>query len=212
MRQALAATPGLDLAAGLHVVGERWSAYLRVLRLFVDTHGVGADEMVAALAADRLDDAQRLAHSLKGSAGGVGARRVQELAAAVEGAPQGQDGGDAGAGSGSPGRTGPGAARTLPTPGRPVAAGGTRTGSAGPRPAGRRPLLEQLQELLARGDMAARHFLKEHRDELERLLGGPNLNALARSLEQFDDEGGPGPPQGVDKGRDRSLRVRPAAV
>jgi len=190
LREALAATPGLDLAAGLHVVGERWSAYLRVLRLFVDTHGAGGDDIVAALAADRLDDALRLAHSLKGSAGSVGARRVQELAAAIE----------------APLKAGTEAAvaqvqaplnelvRALPElcqrlatllPAAPPRSGG----AAAPRPAGRPLLLEQLQELLARGDMAARHFLKEHRDEADRLLGGKNVDALARRLEQYDDEG-----------------------
>jgi len=186
----LAGVDGLDPAAGLRVVGGRWPAYLRVLRLFADSHGQEVERIQAALAAGQREEARRLAHSLKGSAGSVGALRLQALAAAVEATLKGNDEGAAGeiaaplaeladalpgfcrqlvallpAGQASP--TAPAKTPTSPPP----------------------PSLSRLRELLAEGDMAARHFFQEHRDEVGLWLGKHHMDSLVQRLERFDDEG-----------------------
>lgn len=186
----MAGVDGLDPVAGLRVVGGRWPAYLRVLRLFADTHGQEVERIQAALAAGQREEARRLAHSLKGSAGSVGALRLQALAAAVEAPLKGNDEGAAGdiaaplaeladalpgfcrqlvallpAGQASP--TAPAKTPTCPPP----------------------PSLSRLRELLAEGDMAARHFFQEHRDEVGLWLGKHHMDSLVQRLERFDDEG-----------------------
>ncbi len=84
LRQALSHIEGLDLDAGLHVVRGRLPTYLRVLRLFAEHNHAAADEIQTALHASDPDQAQHIAHSLKGSASNVGATRIQQLAADIE--------------------------------------------------------------------------------------------------------------------------------
>jgi HPt (histidine-containing phosphotransfer) domain-containing protein len=50
--------------------------YVRLLALFVDSHGAEADSLRGMLAADDRPGLQRLAHTLKGSAGNIGAAGV----------------------------------------------------------------------------------------------------------------------------------------
>jgi two-component system sensor histidine kinase/response regulator len=84
LRARLQNLPGMNLAAGLHRVRERMSSYVRLLRLFVESHGDDVERLRDLLATGARDDAQRLAHSMKGAAGMLGAMNVQELAAGIE--------------------------------------------------------------------------------------------------------------------------------
>ena len=93
MREALAAIDGLDSAAGLHVIRDRLPSYLRLLRMFADTRNDDIEKMRTALATGQYEDAQRMAHSLKGVAGNLGAVAIQKLAAAMESALK-ESGGD----------------------------------------------------------------------------------------------------------------------
>ena len=77
------ASDDLDVARGLRIVRGKWPTYLRLLGLFVDTHGGVAERLMACLAAGDIAEIARLAHALKGSAGNVGAIRVSSLADAV---------------------------------------------------------------------------------------------------------------------------------
>ena len=81
---ALVDIPGIDTASALRRVGGKVKLYLDVLRKFRDGQGNAAERITAALqSGDRLG-AERLAHTLKGLAGTVGAVELQEVALAVE--------------------------------------------------------------------------------------------------------------------------------
>ena len=76
---------GLDLAHGLSLVHDR-AKYLKLLVLFVDKHGPDPQRLQQMLDAGDLSGAQKLAHTLKGSAGNLGAVRVSETANALQSA------------------------------------------------------------------------------------------------------------------------------
>ncbi|WP_374267191.1 PAS domain S-box protein [Zoogloea sp.] len=79
----LGTVDGLDTERGLRMVRGKWPTYLRILRIFVEAHADVVEHLQAALAAGQLAEVERLAHSLKGSAGNVGALRVFDQAAAI---------------------------------------------------------------------------------------------------------------------------------
>jgi PAS domain S-box-containing protein len=81
LRQHLQAIPGLDFECGLATMRGNLGKYLRMLRLFTSSHGGDAAQIAATLAANDLDAARLFAHTLKGSAGTVGALRLAEAAA-----------------------------------------------------------------------------------------------------------------------------------
>jgi two-component system sensor histidine kinase/response regulator len=81
---ALASIPGLEMEVGLRTVRNKLPTYVHLLQLFVQSHPHDHELIRAALQAQQLEEAQRLAHTLKGAAGTLGATRIQQLAAAVE--------------------------------------------------------------------------------------------------------------------------------
>jgi len=83
---ALAAIPGLDTRQGLKVLNGRVAAYLRLLRLYASEHGGDMARLRECLSRGERDEARRLAHTLKGSSGNMGATRVQRLAGELEAA------------------------------------------------------------------------------------------------------------------------------
>lgn len=83
LRRQLAAIEGLDVEQGLSVVLDRADRYLHLMQLFVATHGAAAERLHRLFAAGDLDGAGRLAHSLKGAAGNLGAARVMTAAEAL---------------------------------------------------------------------------------------------------------------------------------
>jgi len=80
---ALASISGLDVEQGLRMVRGKWPTYLRLLRLFADTHADLPKRLEAACTRGDRVELERLSHSLKGSAGNVGARDLSMLAAGV---------------------------------------------------------------------------------------------------------------------------------
>jgi PAS domain S-box-containing protein len=77
---------GLDAADGLRrVLGQR-EAYVRLLRRFVASQADVTREIRAALKHGRVEEAERLAHTLKGVAGTIGARELQLEAEPLESA------------------------------------------------------------------------------------------------------------------------------
>ena len=177
---------GLDVAAGLKVVSGKWPAYLRILRLFVETHAADDVGLSEALAANQLEAARNCAHSLKGSAANIGAQKLSQLAAAVE----------------LPLKSG------LPLPAEksavlmadlrqalhglitqlraillPAAA------SAPPpfEPADQQHLLA-LQGLLGEDDMRSESYFQAHQSAFESMLGSSACQLLARHLKQCDFE------------------------
>jgi two-component system sensor histidine kinase/response regulator len=75
---------GLDCSAGLRRVGGNYKLYMRLLREFASQQADAVEQIRAALAAEDAERATRLAHTLKGVAGNLGAGPVQAAAAAVE--------------------------------------------------------------------------------------------------------------------------------
>jgi two-component system sensor histidine kinase/response regulator len=75
---------GLDSAAGLRRVGGNKRLYTRLLRQFASQQADALRQIRAALATNDRESATRLAHTLKGVAGNLGAGHVQNAAAAVE--------------------------------------------------------------------------------------------------------------------------------
>lgn len=82
--ETLAAVPGLDTGLGLSSVRGRMKSYLRLLRMFLETHADDLPAMKRLFAAGQMHDLQRLAHSLKGTTATLGATRLQMLAARLE--------------------------------------------------------------------------------------------------------------------------------
>ncbi|MBL8487976.1 MAG: response regulator, partial [Rhodocyclaceae bacterium] len=81
---ALSAIRGLDPETGLKSVRGRVASYLRLLGIFTGAHADDVARIRAALADGRRDEARRLAHTLKGAAGTLGARDLADAAAGVE--------------------------------------------------------------------------------------------------------------------------------
>ena len=85
-RMRLAGIPGLDVERGLAMVRGNTAKHARMLQLFADSHGEDAARLAEALRANDLVTLKQLAHTLKGSAGNLGATWVAEAAAALNAA------------------------------------------------------------------------------------------------------------------------------
>jgi two-component system sensor histidine kinase/response regulator len=78
------ALDGLDSADGLRRVGGNHKLYMKLLREFASQQADAVEQVRAALARNDHESATRVAHTLKGVAGSLGAGPVQTAAAAVE--------------------------------------------------------------------------------------------------------------------------------
>jgi two-component system sensor histidine kinase/response regulator len=77
---------GLDIERGLAAMRGDATKFVRMLILFADSHATDAAQLAAALAANHRDAIKALAHTLKGSAGTIGATRIAEAATAIHSA------------------------------------------------------------------------------------------------------------------------------
>ena len=75
---------GLDTKDGLGRVGGNRKLYLKLLRQFVEQHGPSPAQITDALTRHDFPVAERLAHTVKGVAGSLGARAVQTAAGTLE--------------------------------------------------------------------------------------------------------------------------------
>ena len=82
--EPLPSIEGLDTSDGLSRVAGNRKLYLKLLRQFTEQQGPAVRQISAALAQGDSSLAERLAHTLKGVAGNVGARTVQTAAGALE--------------------------------------------------------------------------------------------------------------------------------
>jgi PAS domain S-box-containing protein len=80
------ALPGIDLAAGLATSMGRVPLYRRLLGRFREGHARFGADFEAARRSGDADAPARLAHTLRGTAGNIGAKAVAAAAAALEGA------------------------------------------------------------------------------------------------------------------------------
>ncbi|BAE51737.1 GAF domain-containing protein [Paramagnetospirillum magneticum] len=81
---ALPDLPGIDVKAGLATMANKLSLYTRMLIKFREGQGRFAELFAAAQADSDPSAATRAAHTLKGTAGNIGAKGLQAAAAALE--------------------------------------------------------------------------------------------------------------------------------
>ena len=82
--EALAAIPGLDSTAGLRATRGKLPNYLRLLRIFLATHGDDHQKIAEAIARGSLAEAERITHGLKGVAGTLGLSAIYQAALALD--------------------------------------------------------------------------------------------------------------------------------
>ena len=181
--RGLPAVGGLDLAHGLSIVRNR-EKYLGLLALFVDSHGDDPQRLQQMLDAGDLPGVQQLAHTLKGSAGNLGAMRVSEAANALQSAVRQT------AARVEIDRC----ARKLIDELLPLLAGirgALATDSPAPPvvdPARVDEVLEKLEKLLKNGNMAASDLARAE-EQLLRAALGKEGDKIVRCIAHFDYEG-----------------------
>ncbi|MBP6483187.1 MAG: response regulator [Rhodoferax sp.] len=82
--EGLPALPGIDVKAGMATTMDNAKLYTRLLIKFRDSQSAFADLFTAAQLDPDLTAPARAAHTLKGTAGNIGAKEVQAAAAALE--------------------------------------------------------------------------------------------------------------------------------
>ncbi|GAA5213416.1 response regulator [Corallincola platygyrae] len=83
-RVTLPVIDGLDTAAGLAITQNNPTLYLKLLNKFVANQGEFVESFSSAVAQDNWEDAERLAHTLKGTAGSIGAGAIADNAKLLE--------------------------------------------------------------------------------------------------------------------------------
>ncbi len=82
-RRRLEYVPGLDVERGLALMHGNTAKHAKLLAVFAASHAQDLPRLAAALAGNDLGSLKDLAHTLKGSAGTIGAMRVAEAAKAL---------------------------------------------------------------------------------------------------------------------------------
>ncbi|MDP2810017.1 MAG: response regulator [Rhodocyclaceae bacterium] len=184
LRTCLAALPGVDAATGLKVVRDRAERYAEFLRQLVDDHANDVATLRACRASGDTEQARRLAHTLKGTAGTLGAVHIQTRAAELEaairaGRPDAEIEPLAAALEAAQAELAA-AVRALPLP------------EAAPLPAvvdwaRVKQVLATLEPLLIHGDIAAVETMRKAAPLLRAALGDAAVE-LERHIAVFDDE------------------------
>jgi len=179
----------LDVPEGLARVAGNARLYVELLRKFAAGYGDSPDRIAEALEAGDAAAAERLAHTLKGVSGNIGAGAVQGAAASIEDAIR--------KGGGRP----KGAARIRaaldalrPLLGRAVAEISSRFPAEAPAdeaeapadPARVAPALAELARLVESFDTEAVEFLRASRGDLLCAFEPESLDRLAEALEAYD--------------------------
>jgi HPt (histidine-containing phosphotransfer) domain-containing protein len=81
--QRLAAIPGVDANLGLKTLKGNKKAYLRLLKMLLEHHEMDGFRLGECLVRGELEEVGRIAHTLKGAAGSLGAVKVRDLADAL---------------------------------------------------------------------------------------------------------------------------------
>lgn len=183
-QEALPELAGIDVEGGLARVGGNAKLYRGILLKFRSSQAKVPEQIEAALAAGERDTAERLAHTLKGVSGSIGADELQQAALRLESAIR-------------EGREGLAAvlqdvrARLAPVLEALAVLEDERapaTAEASPDPERLQALLARLRQLLEEDDAEAAESL----DELAGLLSGtpldPLLERLAAAIGDYDFE------------------------
>jgi two-component system sensor histidine kinase/response regulator len=175
---------GLDSADGLRRVGGNTRLYVKLLRQFAGQQADAIGEIRGALASNDVESATRRAHTLKGVAGNLGARDVQDAAAAVETLLRNGSGADAtnAAMTQLAAILNPLLARLHAT-----LALSTATADAVPAVAAEhtRALAAQLAKLFADFDTSAVTFVEENQASLRPVFDAATWNQFLRHTQEF---------------------------
>ncbi len=188
---ALPRVAGLDTRAGLICTGGKQIFYLSLLTQFLSEFRRFPEQAAQWLREGKLDDAERLAHSLKGVAASLGAQRVADAAGELERVLR----------RGEPSEA---AVECVKRELSPVISGLTdyfaadKTVGGPPPPVGaagqspRSPPLpewvDELRRLLSDGDVAAQQLWERRGEELKDRLPMQRYGQIRRALENFDFE------------------------
>lgn len=82
--QGLAAIAGLNAEYGIDALGGKISSYIRILRKYAISHDGDIAALLESVRSENPERVERLAHSLKGASGALGARRMYSLTADLE--------------------------------------------------------------------------------------------------------------------------------
>ncbi|MDD5036627.1 MAG: response regulator [Methylococcaceae bacterium] len=178
----LADIPSLDLDTGLKIVRGRVGRYAQLLADYAQRHGDDMECLRRHMASGNVQEALRLAHTLKGIAGSLGVRKVPALAAELEAAIRSQ----------SPVEVIERLSRTLEAEQAAVCtalAALPRKGSeiSIPGPDELRNILLRLDALLVKGSFQAHEAMRESAPRLAAALGEPAWE-LASQIKNFDYE------------------------
>jgi two-component system, sensor histidine kinase and response regulator len=178
---------GLDATDGLSRVGGNVRLYRSLLQQFVDRHGAAVEEVAAALESGDAATAERIAHSLKGVAGNIGAKDVHAAAGALEKAIRAR----------APGPEIEAAKRQTLSVLQPLVtavraeldrshpATDADSPAAPVDAAEARDAAVRLSALLADSDPAATDFLDANRRTLRRLFAGDGWNEFERLVQDY---------------------------
>jgi len=81
--ESLREDPDFDIDYGLHTVRGKHASYVRLLRSFANSHAGDAGQLRRLIADGNFNDAERLAHNLKGVGGTLGLRGIHLAALAL---------------------------------------------------------------------------------------------------------------------------------
>ena len=185
-QETLPDLPGIDTRAGLSRVGGNVRSYRKLLEKFVDNQAGAIIDIRAAL--DERDDERsvRLAHTLKGVAGTVGASALQRSAARLEAALKGQP---EAAPEALISETGIELDRVLSVIQAVAGAEPVSAGGGGDVPADLAPRLRGLLEKLEQYDSEADDVLEEVLGQVAGTALADPLQALKKRVGQYDFEG-----------------------
>jgi two-component system, sensor histidine kinase and response regulator len=186
--EELPSVEGLDQKDGLGRVAGNRKLYLKLLRQFAEQQSSAVTQISAALVQGDKPLAERLAHTLKGVAGNIGARAVQAAAGTVEKLIR--EGGAAAELDSAKKQLddvlGPltSTLKSTLAAGAPVQSAAT---PAGPRvdPAQVRAAGEQLKKLISEFDPGAVEFIESNRPALQPLFPGPELEAFEKLVQGY---------------------------
>ncbi|MGC3984664.1 MAG: ATP-binding protein [Pseudorhodoferax sp.] len=177
---------GLDTAAGLRRTLGKTDLYLNLLRKFEQGQQDAPAQIRSALDAGDMALAQRLAHTLKGVAGNIGAEALQAAAAALEHAIRAQHPRTELAGllaaAEAPLRA---LLLALAPVLRPAVAAAAAAAEVPADMQQFKRIGGELRALLASDDAAALDLLEQHSGLLQQVLG-PDFDTLARAAADFD--------------------------
>ena len=186
----LANLPGINVERGLASLRGNPAKYLELLGRFIDAHAEDMARLDASLAQGDQPTAQRLAHTLAGTAATLGAEHLASAAIRLQNALRALQAGDPGndldGASAAVGDELATLAAALPARTRPFPA--PTAPASGARPTLLDALFDQLDDRLAQHDADVIALFAEHEAALLSTLG-PQGNHIARQLERFDFDG-----------------------